>query len=430
MPKSYQNRQLQPEGVIKDTYEQINLNSAEINADLVELYEKEAAVTERINAHVNGSAEKHAAESIVFTPSESITATETQSAIEQVNERVSNIISQSGTSDTEVVDARNSAQGGVYPTLKDRLDEMDSNFEASVKSEQNKDVCVLAGVIRNINGEWQFIVDSTHDKTNLETVSPNGIYDIELGYGFTAKKVNSIVITPDETFQQFGISVGASVGIVSTLIRASMAFNCEILGNGQISKIPEPLANSTVVSKSNETLTVTHSPTIQNDIPIISSLNSVGNPEARIKSYTTNSVEIEAFSDANGYVTFDGSTFNCNTSNINVPTFSFSNGVLTVNHEQYNNPYSITISGRDGAYIPALGSVGAYSFQVIFKDYAGNAINVADTNMKFFFHVASKVKSQIPNDMKVSVRRGNVNIPTADLDIPGANFWIFGLMEI
>lgn len=122
MPKSFQNRQLQPGGVIKDTYEQINLNSAEINADLVELYEKEATATARTDSHVNGSAEKHAAESIVFTPSESITATETQSAIEQVNERVSNIISQSGTSDTEVVDARNSAQGGVYPSLKDRLD--------------------------------------------------------------------------------------------------------------------------------------------------------------------------------------------------------------------------------------------------------------------------------------------------------------------
>jgi hypothetical protein len=43
-------------------------------------------------------------------------------SVEGLNARIGNIIAQSGTSDTEVVDARAGADGHVYNTLKDRLD--------------------------------------------------------------------------------------------------------------------------------------------------------------------------------------------------------------------------------------------------------------------------------------------------------------------
>ena len=68
MPKTFQNRQLQPGGVIKDTYGLINQNSAEINADLAELYGKDNSVNSRITSHATGISEKHAADSIVFNP--------------------------------------------------------------------------------------------------------------------------------------------------------------------------------------------------------------------------------------------------------------------------------------------------------------------------------------------------------------------------
>lgn len=46
----------------------------------------------------------------------------------QIDGRVSNIITQSGTSDTEVVDARRDSEGINHTTLKDRLDTKDEEF--------------------------------------------------------------------------------------------------------------------------------------------------------------------------------------------------------------------------------------------------------------------------------------------------------------
>jgi len=52
--------------------------------------------------------------------------------IADVNNRISNIIAQSGTSDTEVVDARTDADGNAYTTLKDRLDTESTDLKSTL----------------------------------------------------------------------------------------------------------------------------------------------------------------------------------------------------------------------------------------------------------------------------------------------------------
>lgn len=135
MPKTFQNRRVA--GKIKDNFEKANLNFDEIDRDLDELYfmsdenynalnqkidTKDSEVNTRMTAHAQGEAENHTAGDVTFAPTPTIPEEDVQKAIEKVDERVGNIVANSGTSDSETVDARNSSRYGVFPNLKARLD--------------------------------------------------------------------------------------------------------------------------------------------------------------------------------------------------------------------------------------------------------------------------------------------------------------------
>ena len=137
MAKTFTNRQLVGGNQIKNDYQKINLNSDELNSDLIELYNadlqeslerqsKDAEINNRITSHTTGLTEKHNAQDVNFSPTASISSIDTQNAIEEVDSRIDNIIAQSGTSDTEVVDARISSVNGSFTTLKKRLDSHES----------------------------------------------------------------------------------------------------------------------------------------------------------------------------------------------------------------------------------------------------------------------------------------------------------------
>lgn len=135
MPKTFQNRRVS--GRIKENFEKMNLNFDEVDRDLDELYfnqdqnysvlnekidQKDSETNARLTAHVEGDEENHNAVDVAFTPTPTIPEEDVQKAIEKVDERVGNIVANSGTSDSETVDARNSSRYGIFPTLKARLD--------------------------------------------------------------------------------------------------------------------------------------------------------------------------------------------------------------------------------------------------------------------------------------------------------------------
>ncbi len=81
--------------------------------------------------HVNGTSDKHNAISILFNNVNiaEITATDVQNAIIQTNERLSNIITNAGDSNIEIVDARYSTLFDItFSTLKQRLDYAEKIF--------------------------------------------------------------------------------------------------------------------------------------------------------------------------------------------------------------------------------------------------------------------------------------------------------------
>lgn len=71
---------------------------------------------------------------------------------------------------------------------------------------------VVAGTIRGTpGGTWGLIEDAGHTSLGIRGVSVSGNRVI-ITYDFTAKKVISLMATPDEYYAQMGVSCGASVG--------------------------------------------------------------------------------------------------------------------------------------------------------------------------------------------------------------------------
>lgn len=75
----------------------------------------------------------------------------------------------------------------------------------------------VAGALRKKDGEWALIDDEGHTPSGIESVTDRG-EDLRIEYGFTAKKVVSLVCTADETYTSQGYSFGASVGLNGSTI--------------------------------------------------------------------------------------------------------------------------------------------------------------------------------------------------------------------
>lgn len=101
--KTYQNRQLGASEKIKDSYDKINLNSGEVSADLSDLYSQietnNTDTNARIDAHVNGTAEKHGSDDILNESS--VVGGSLSDAMETVQQQV-NALVVSGTDNTTI----------------------------------------------------------------------------------------------------------------------------------------------------------------------------------------------------------------------------------------------------------------------------------------------------------------------------------------
>lgn len=122
--------------------------------------------------------------------------------------------------------------GGGFTPTDAQLDAMNSGID-SAKVEQietnqtnilniqtafeNKNVKIIAGVIRNSGTGWRLIDDANHQPINIDSVSVDSANNIVINYGFTASKVLSLVVTPDDTFAK-SYTCGASVGLSTATI--------------------------------------------------------------------------------------------------------------------------------------------------------------------------------------------------------------------
>lgn len=108
-----------------------------------------------IQNHID-STTAHASEDITVSSSNpSITATNVLQALEDLQEEIGLIIAQSGTSDTEVVNARLSSVYGSFTVLKDRLDSADlilSNLDDDVRTAEVSSLITTEESVHQLGG--------------------------------------------------------------------------------------------------------------------------------------------------------------------------------------------------------------------------------------------------------------------------------------
>jgi lysophospholipase L1-like esterase len=180
-----------------------NLNSTNTNITKVD----QDSIS-RDNSHLN-SLKAHKSENIEYSGS-LVDQTNVKGALESIIERVNNIVSQSGTSNTEIVDARKPSQGAAYSTLKARLD----NFDAGLA--ENAKEFASPNVLATENLEIIWVGDSTTDK-NLS-------YSIQ----------NSPTVTLHDEFEEKWLKNGRPLyGAISTVFARSGAKSEQFL-NGTV----------------------------------------------------------------------------------------------------------------------------------------------------------------------------------------------------
>lgn len=166
-----------------------------------------------------------------------------------MSKTLSDLIEKTSASNTDILMIENNSSTNKI-TKENFLKEVNEQFNTIAQQTNNKDVKIIACVIRNVGNGFEFINDDLHNPLNAVslTTSSNRIF---LDYGFTGKKVLSLVAVPDETLAKNGYMVGCSVGVSNAYIYLSKQDNVfgyltKSGGDTPIFTINESLSNGVI----------------------------------------------------------------------------------------------------------------------------------------------------------------------------------------
>jgi len=82
----------------------------------------------------------------------------------------------------------------------------------AIQRETGRTIEIIAGVIRNNAGTWEFIEDATHyGRSGCLSVTTSGTGMPVITYNKTYDNIISFIATPDETYAKNGVTMGSSV---------------------------------------------------------------------------------------------------------------------------------------------------------------------------------------------------------------------------
>lgn len=130
-------------------------------------------------------------------------------------------------------------------------------------------------------------------------------------------------------------------------------------------------------------------------------------------------IQVKPASPVSDYVFFDVPTGLWKANTGKFTSFSFNAGILTVSHEDLYSTqcHDVSITPRGGTYGYRVtsngGATSSTSVIIEIRDSAGNLVTTPDANMKFF------------------LTHGPTNSPDLNnLNIVGANIWLYGIFEV
>jgi hypothetical protein len=325
-------------------------------------------------------------------------------------------------------------------------DDLDTHKADIANQNSNRKLKFIACAIRNTGSGFALINDAEHEPIGVTSVS-NDTTKIVLNYDFTAIQVLSLVVVPDEIMAKNGIIVGGSVGLALTNIYAYKQYSASAKitksgGDTPSFAVDGTLFNgvtSVASADAGLTMEVTHDIC---DIPNykIGSCVSPGllaNPYPTAWTTTTTSFKFLAYPKMFGAnVSYNGSSFVRSTNHgVNSAVWNASGNSLDITLSQAFSNLLPSVSPRSACiYIPRIYSYDTATgvIQIRFYDVANTLITAADTYMNVFVQgTESYGKDIIPADGDYYFEKtGYGKMNPNDLTYAGANFWIYGVMEV
>lgn len=295
---------------------------------------------------------------------------------------------------------------------------------------------LLAGVIRNTGSGWEFLDDSGHEPIGFTGVINNVDGSLQLEHDVDAVKVGSLVATADETYSNYGIIAGASVGRdFSTLeMYAPLSFvvNCD---TGAV--ISPFWGGDVTASIAGSKVTITHPTILNRETMVLQRQGSTVRPSVDVTvSQGTSTTSLIFNTTVWGYVQYTGSAWTITQTNMISPdTPVWDNSKLTITHAPASNS-----RGRTGRRFPYYetneGEYGATTSQVYFSDGAtGSQITGSPTTSMKVYWERDNVNPIDGSDVTVSLGSWGVRGPHAMVDAsllanPGGNIWLKGVLVL
>lgn len=287
--------------------------------------------------------------------------------------------------------------------------------------------CTLAANNTSLN----YISDDGHEPFGFcgDVSFPNE-YAFQLNFGRTYNKVGTLVAGPDETYAKYGITAGASVYLDKAIfnVSAPMSFTynglnmitSQVLWNGYIQ-------NSLV----NDTIVITHPPAVGH--PVIMSLQSSdGSGPVQIScEHTDTAITVKAYSNLQGFVSFNpqGAWVQSLSNNVNTPVFDFLSGNLKITHQEVGGyAYDICVNSFSSSGVKAqVENCSSNSITVGFYDGGVKLLSVP-VGTSFFYRRNAQVQRKL-NGVRFNCQRGQTAVPILALkNLPSGNFWVTGNM--
>ncbi|WP_395393037.1 hypothetical protein WBP07_17860 [Novosphingobium sp. BL-8A] len=294
-------------------------------------------------------------------------------------------------------------------------------------------------------GGFASLNDAGHEPGNLSGAMTLSGRNLVIPFGYTANRVGTFQITPDETFAGLGITAGASVAFD----KATVSFFMPLYIFGNLSSIPTTagtagLAVPTFFTgdvtgiKSSADVTITHpSCGAATHTPAVTQIFQAADVVAwdnRCTGYTATTVSIATFIDFVFSVTWNGTAWVVTTPMAVTPTVAFSAGVLTVTfgqtlpsnmlYAQMNSPYHATVKG-----VRRNGNMTTTTIPISFVDSAGALLTTEQAGMTATVSIPVKVKSATPLG-RVAILRPNASLDADKIRSDDGNFWVWGAHKL
>ena len=315
---------------------------------------------------------------------------------------------------------------------------------AEIEQQTNyKNVKFIACAIRNTGSGFEFISDTMHNPLNGATlVTESG--RVTLNYGFTAKKVLSLVAVTDETLAQLGFNVGTSVGLDNAKIYFSkqdkvFGYLTKSGGSAVAFTKTDNISNGIidlVWESGSKRLKITHDK-CYNPIPNIFTRNPeiIAYPIAinTKGGFTTTYIGFRENKSLSSIVRYMNDNFTNSGDNGSITGLNWDsvNSRLTINHKSINNLCVNLTSRVLGLEIIPYVIAEDYVVLEFYKD--GQKIIVPTTDINFILNKQSdNGVNVIPPDGTIACFSydGLWDIAPSDITYANSNIWLLGIMEV